>query len=216
MTRACSIVLLLAFALGGCQKAYYSTWEKLGWHKRDILVSRVEEARDSQEQAKEQFANALEQFIAVTDFQGGELEAKYRKLDAAYQSSVSKAAAVSDRIDGVENVAEALFDEWNDEIGQYTSSDLRRASERQLKDTRRQYEKMLGAMRQAEAKMDPVLAAFKDQVLFLKHNLNARAIASLEETTTSIKDDVARLIREMEQSISEANAFIEQMGQKKA
>jgi hypothetical protein len=67
-------------------------------------------------------------------------------------------------------------------------------------------------MKAAEAKMDPVLAAFKDQVLFLKHNLNARAIASLQDTVGRVESDVQRLVAEMEASINEANTFIQQMG----
>jgi hypothetical protein len=67
-------------------------------------------------------------------------------------------------------------------------------------------------MKAAEATMTPVLAAFKDQVLFLKHNLNARAVASLSETVRGIEGDVAKLIADMNASIAEANAFIEQLG----
>jgi hypothetical protein len=59
--------------------------------------------------------------------------------------------------------------------------------------------------------MTPVLSAFKDQVLFLKHNLNARAVASLSDTVKGIEGDVGRLIAEMNASIAEANQFIEQM-----
>lgn len=202
----------LMLGLGGCQSVYYSAWERLGWHKRDILVGRVKEARDEQEAAKEQFADALEKFIAVTRFEGGDLEAKYHKLHDALSRSESHAQAVRDRIDSVQDVAEDLFGEWEDELGQYTSQELRRASERRLDKTRRRYDEMIAAMRSAESKMEPVLSAFRDQVLFLKHNLNARAIASLEDTTRAIEGDVARLIEEMEASIREANAFIEQMG----
>lgn len=54
-------------------------------------------------------------------------------------------------------------------------------------------------------------AAFYDQVLFLKHNLNARAIASLKGNVASIESDIAVLIREMEASIREANRFIDAM-----
>lgn len=46
-------------ALSGCQSAYYGAWEKLGVEKRDILVDRVENAKESQEEAQEQFADAL-------------------------------------------------------------------------------------------------------------------------------------------------------------
>ena len=71
-------------------------------------------------------------------------------------------------------------------------------------------------MKQASGKMDPVLSAFHDQVLFLKHNLNAQAIASLQTTAAGIEQDVAALIKDMENSIKEADAFINQMDKKPA
>ena len=49
-------------SIGGCQRAYYATLEKLGYHKRDLLVGRVQDARGAQENAKEQFQSALDQF----------------------------------------------------------------------------------------------------------------------------------------------------------
>lgn len=205
-------LIALLVALAGCQSTYYSAWEKLGWHKRDILVDRVEDARDQQEQTKEQFADALERFIAVTEFDGGELEARYRELSDSYESCADEAERVRDRIASVQSVAEALFEEWEGELDEYDSADLRRASERQLRQTRRRYNELIDAMHEAESRMDPVLSAFHDQVLFLKHNLNARAIASLQETSAALQDDVAELIREMEESIERANAFIDQMG----
>ena len=88
---------------------------------------------------------------------------------------------------------------------------FRRASEDQLEATRDRYAVLVGKMDAAAASMDPVLAVFKDRVLFLKHNLNARAIASLGDQTTAIEDDVAELIAEMERSIAEADAFIAEM-----
>jgi uncharacterized protein YhaN len=207
-------LLITVFFAGGCQKAYYNTMEKFGVHKRDIMVDRVENARDSQEEAKEQFQSALQQFSQVLNFKGGELEDKYNSLKAEYDKSEAKAEEVRDRIDAVEDVSEALFDEWKEELDQYTNATLRRDSERKMVQTRKQYDKLIHAMRKAEAKMDPVLSAFKDQVLYLKHNLNAQAIASLQSELTGIESNIAVLIKEMEKSISEANAFISTLHEK--
>ena len=208
----CLALLSLCTLLTACSDVYYGTWEKLGYHKRDIMVERVQEARDDQEEAKEQFATALEQFSAMFDFDGGELQDKYELLKDELEASEAKAGAVTGRIDSVESVAEALFAEWEEELDQYTNDDLRRASEKQLRQTRRRYDQMIKAMRKAEASMQPVLATFRDQVLFLKHNLNARAIASIEGEAGILEADVARLIKEMEASIKEADEFIESMG----
>lgn len=201
-----------ALMLTSCGKAYYGTWEALGVHKREIMVDRVEDARDDQEQAKEQFASALEQFSALFEFEGGELEAKYKALKSELDASEDKAATVSSRIGSVESVSDALFSEWEAELEQYTNASLRSASEKQMKKTRKKYDQMIAAMHKAEEKMQPVLSAFRDQVLFLKHNLNARAIASIEGTAGELETDVAQLIAEMQTSIEEADAFIEQMG----
>jgi len=192
----------------GCQKAYYASMEKIGYDKREILADRVENARESQEDAKEQFANALERYKSVVDFDGGKLEEKYNILNDEYETSESMAEDVRDRIESVEDVAGALFEEWAEEITQYSSSKLRRSSQKQLTATKARYKTLLRAMKKASSKMDPVLAAFKDQVLYLKHNLNAKAIAALEGELTTIRSDVAALIKEMEKSIAEADAFI--------
>jgi len=201
-------VILLLF---GCESTYYKTMETMGYHKRDILVDRVEDARDAQEEAKAQFESALEKFSSVLGFHGGNLEEKYNQLKDEYDESVIKADSVRNRIAAVENVAEDLFAEWQEELNQYTSSSLRRSSARKLRETKRKYAQLIGAMKRAERKIDPVLAAFHDQVLYLKHNLNAQAIASLQSELASIETDVARLIREMEASIKEANSFISSM-----
>ena len=204
-------LLLVLFLAGGCQTAYYSTMEKFGVHKRDIMVDRVEEARDSQQEAKEQFESALQQFSKVLNFKGGKLEDKYNTLQAEYDKCEARSEDVKKRIDSVEDVSEALFDEWQDELDQYTSKSLRRDSEKKLVQTRRQYDQLIKAMRRAEAKIDPVLSAFRDQVLYLKHNLNAQAIASLQNELVAVESDIASLIKEMETSIKEANSFISTM-----
>jgi hypothetical protein len=209
-SQALFLVLILLFSFG-CQKVYYDTMEKFGVHKRDIMVDRVEEARDSQEEAKEQFQSALDQFSTVLNFKGGKLEDKYKTLQAEYDKSEAKAADVNRRIDAVEDVSEALFAEWEDELDQYSNASLRRDSERKMVQTRRQYEQLIKAMRKAEAKIDPVLKAFRDQVLYLKHNLNAQAIASLQSELVGVESDIADLIQEMEKSIGEANSFIKTM-----
>jgi len=205
--KLAALFTILLFQLG-CETTYYKTMEKLGYHKRDLMVERVTEARDAQKEAKEQFESALEKFSSVLKFEGGELEEKYKKLKAEYEKSESKAEAVRDRIEAVEDVAEDLFDEWQNELNQYTNQSLRRSSERKLQQTRQQYSQLIRTMKRAEKKIEPVLSAFRDQVLYLKHNLNARAIASLRSELVSVEADVASLIKEMEASITEADTFI--------
>ena len=203
--------VVIALILGGCQSMYYSTMEKMGIEKRDILVDRVDNAREAQQEAKDQFESALEKFIAVTNYSGGDLEKQYKTLKGEYEDSLSRAEAVRDKIRSVEDVADALFKEWDDELGQYSSAELRRSSERQLKATKKSYSTLITAMKAAEKKIDPVLAAFNDRVLYLKHNLNANAIASLKTQRKLVETDIQGLIRDMSKSIAEADKFIKSM-----
>jgi len=200
--------LLLVLFLGGCSTVYYNTMEKLGFEKRDILVDRVEDARDAQSEAQETFRSSLARFQSVVATPDTELKEKYEEIRDAYEDSVDAADEVRDRIDGVEDVSEALFAEWEDELDLYESASLRRSSEQQLRETRSQYQQLITRMHQAEDRMDPVLQAFEDQVLYLKHNLNAQAIGALENELGRIRSDVDNLIRNMEASIAESEAFI--------
>jgi hypothetical protein len=190
---------------------YYSAMEKIGVHKREIMVDRVEAARDTQKEAKQQFLTALEQFRSVVNFEGGNLEKEYDRLNGTLQKTEADAKAVHDRIDAVEDVSNALFKEWRSEIDQYTSDELRKASRRKYAVTKRKYEELIQAMKKAEARMEPALVPLRDQVLFMKHNLNARAIAGLSDELTSIQTNVDRLVRDLEKAIAEADAFIESL-----
>ncbi|WP_100644342.1 DUF2959 domain-containing protein [Alteromonas facilis] len=210
LIKMVSILAVMSF-MTACQTAYYAAWEKLGVEKRDILVDRVEDARESQEEAQQQFSSALEQFSTLINFDGGELQRVYEQLSDEYESSKQAADDVAARIDSVENVAEALFDEWQEELGNYSNANLRRDSERQLKDTQRRYQTLIKAMRKVERSMEPVLASLQDNVLYLKHNLNANAIGALQGELNTIRKDVGRLIGEMNAAIEQSNAFIQSL-----
>ena len=56
--------------------------------------------------------------------------------------------------------------------------------------------------------MEPVLRIFKDNVLFLKHNLNAQAIGSLQSEFANLKGEIDILIRKMNDAIQSSNTFI--------
>ena len=208
-----SSIQLALLSLTGCTSTKIWLSEQFGNEKREQLVSSVESARDAQEDAKQQFSTALDEFLSITsgDQATADLEAKYSQIEAAYESSSSKAAKVYSKIETVDAVAKALFKEWKNELEEYESPKLRASSQKQLNLTRQRYNNLVGAMNEAAGKMDPVLSAFKDQTLFLKHNLNARAIASLETDLNEIRTEVAILIEEMEASIAEANEFIDSL-----
>jgi hypothetical protein len=210
------MLLMISLCLSACDTAYIAAMDKMGYAKRDILSSRVKSARDAQEDAKKDIQSALDQFGKVVAYQGGDLETTYKDLNSELQNSEDSAETVRKRIRDVERVADALFSEWETELGQYSSADLRRKSEAKLIQTRSRYKDMLGAMNRAEQRIDPVLRPLRDHVLYLKHNLNARALAAIKEELVKVDAQVDRLVRDMNRSIAEADKFIQTMEKEQA
>ena len=200
----------LALALlCGCTRVYYAGLETLGVPKRDLLERRVEKARDAQVDVKDQFASALERFRATVHVEGGDLEARYDALSGELQRCESRSSALRERIDAVEDVAEALFSEWEDELEQYQRADLREASARQLADTRARYHPMIAAMKRAHRRVEPVLASLRDIVLAMKHRLNARALGDVQGELASVEREVDALVAAMNASIDQATKFLD-------
>lgn len=203
-----SVKLFSRFVAYNFQHVYYRTKESFGQHKRDLVVVRVEEASDSLQETKVQFLDALERFKSVVQVETGTLEDKYKLLKQQFDFCEMRSEVVANRILAIEEVSEALFQEWEGELKEYTNRSLRAQSRQQLKLSKQHYTRLIKAMHKAEKKIQPVLGAFRDQVLFLKHNLNANAIAALQQEFSEIALDISQLILAMEQSISEANHFV--------
>jgi hypothetical protein len=202
------LVFVLLLSMTGCSRLYYASMEKIGKEKRDILVNRIIEGRKDQEEAKKQFQTTLEAFQAVTGFQGGKLESVYKNLNDEYEDAASRAKKVSDRIESIDKVGSDLFKEWEAEISSMKDSSLRARSQKILRDTRLRHRQYIRTMRETEGRMQPVLAAFHDQVLFLKHNLNARAVNSLKGVSIKLDTEVAALVKDIEASVAAADAFV--------
>ena len=211
--RPAPLVLLLTMVLlAGCQSTYYAVWETLGKEKRHLLKDNVAKAQEEQEAAAEQFSDTLSRLKATYGFDGGELESVYDKLKRDHEDCEARAEAVRDRIDAVDEIGEDLFAEWAREIDLISSPDLKRQSRQSLSDTRRRFKRLQTAMARAEASMNPVLTTLRDQVLHLKHHLNARAISALKKEVGAIEGDIEILVRDMQRSIEEAKAFLASMG----
>ena len=209
-----ALLVALGLAASGCKSAYYATYETFGVYKRDLLKKRVTAARDDQQEAQQQFKDALTRLKEITKYDGGKLERAYNSLKSEYDGCAAKAETVHTRIKDVETVATDLFKEWEKEIGQISTPSLRESSRKQLVTTKQRYEELHQALKSAEQSMSPVLTQFHDYVLFLKHNLNAQAIASLKNETTNIQDEITRLIDQMNKSIARTDEFIKTLDSK--
>ncbi len=210
-TAAAATICFLAIALGGCASAKYSALEKVGIHKRDILVDRVEDARDSQSETREHLVSAYEELSALIGHDGGELEKQYKRLDKDVERARDATDELDDRLKSIDRVSEDLFEEWESELELYSSQALRNEQAKKLAESRKQFKHMRDRMQVARNRVDPVMAVLNDNVLYLKHSLNAQAVAALRGEAASLEGDVEALIRDMQIAIDEADAFISKM-----
>lgn len=208
LTRRAVVCVLGGLSATACNRIYYASMEKLGKEKRDILVKRIVDGKKDNEEAREQIKTTLEAFRELTGFDGGDLERVYNKLDGEYKAAKGRADDVSKQIKSIDQVANDLFKEWGAEINEMGDVGLKTRSKALLRDAQVRHQHYMTAMHTTERKMQPVIRAFHDQVLFLKHNLNARAINSLKSTLTRLDRDVELLVSDIERSMQESDEFV--------
>jgi len=209
-TRIGALFIVLLVTCLGCRSVYYSTWEKFGKYKRDLLQSKVKQVRDDQKETTEQLKDALTRLQELYGFKGGDLEKMYRRLQGDYDDSVAKAAALKKRIGEMDQIANDMFKEWEKEDASISTPSLREQSQQQLRDTQRRYQELYSATTRAEGSIEPVLTKFHDYVLFFKHNLNAQAIGALQGEASKIQVDISKLIQDMNESIAQAEKFMKE------
>lgn len=210
-----SILLVLLFTFScanpikkAVNKAKYSAYEAVGIEKRDLFKKEVANVKDDQEESGDSFKDALTKLKEIYAFDGGDLEDKHDDLNESYLNAKEKADIVKNRISTLNTTATDLFAEWEGEIQEISSADLQRQSREKLAETKKKYKMLYKQLKASESKVTPVLTKLKDQVLFLKHNLNAKAIAGLKVESSKIQSEIKGLIDEMNESNKKAEEFI--------
>jgi ElaB/YqjD/DUF883 family membrane-anchored ribosome-binding protein len=216
MKRAALLSLLVgSLSVLGCQsmvdkaknEVKYSAYEMVGVEKRDLFKKDVKKVQSSQEDTGEAFKDALEKLQKIYAFDGGNLERQYRSLNSSYEDAQEEVTSVHERVKTLETTAEDLFKEWEGEIKEISAADLRTKSSATLRETRQRYNEFHASLKKSQNRMDPVLRKLRDHVLYLKHNLNAKAIAGLKVESSKIQNDIESLIKDMNSSIAQAEDF---------
>lgn len=194
-----------------CSSLYYGFWETFGQDKRDLLKSEIENSNEDQKDIKEEFSSTLERIKKEYNFDGGELERTYDYLSTRYEDAKKRQQKLQNRIDKIEEIGADLFKEWKKEALEIKNSKYRRSSLAKLSRTKTQFAKLRANLGKTERRLEAVMSKFKDQVLFLKHNLNAKALGSLKVEFKEIEKGINQLIENINSSRSTNNVFIEKM-----
>lgn len=201
--------VFISALLVGCSSLYYATWEQLGKEKRDLLRDNVVTARHEQKEAGRQFRDALTQLQQSYRTTPTQLQERYEQLKEQHRKLTNRYDQLDTRIGKLEKIASDLFQEWREEADIMGNRAFREQSLDKLAETRERYSAMRMALVRTQDRCRPVLKKLYDYVLFLKHNLNARAIGDLQGEADDVIDGLTELIDEMNQSIAETDAFID-------
>jgi len=199
-----SLLMLSFLFLTGCGSAYKAS----GQYKRDLLLDRIEKVRVSHEKAKTQFQQVLEQYSSIIEANSGQIRGEYNKLSKEYVKALAINDEISKKVKDVESVGKPLFKGWEKELDEYQNERMRRASEEQLDTTRSRYLKLVHSIKSSKNKVNDVLKSMNDQVLFLSHNLNKKALSVIKRDVEGVKVEVNELIGQIDEAIKESGEFI--------
>lgn len=178
---------------------------------RDNFIVAIKDANSTQDAVKAQFQNASDQFMQLINFHGGALEDKYVELQKEYLKSKELLNDFQNKINKIKKSASNLFKEWDKEIEQYSDGKIQ-AKSKELKDESvKQYEMIIVLMERNEQNLEDYLKILGDNVLFLKHNLNSKAVFSLREVSAELQGNINDIILDIDNSITKTNEFIQHM-----
>jgi predicted nucleic acid-binding Zn-ribbon protein len=190
---------------------YYSVWETLGREKRDLLKSNVESARDEQKEVQEKFSDALANIKRTYNVRGDKLESVYRQMKTDYEDARDRSDDLSKRIKRIERLGKDLFDEWSREVEKISNQAYRRSSQEKLRATKQRFSGLVASLHAAEKRIAPVLKKLEDQVLFVKHNLNAASMGVFKAEADAIEKDINGLQMEITKSVMASESFVKSL-----
>jgi DNA repair exonuclease SbcCD ATPase subunit len=211
MGRIILTTTAMAAALFGCKSStYYEAAETVGYEKREMLIDRLQEARDSQVGAKQQMQTALYTLRRIGSVPETELEDLHDDLATEVNRAKDQLDDLHDDIAAVESVARSLFDDWEDDLAKFENQEARNRSQEELRDTRKRHETLVAELRSSERKLQRIMPRLEDQARVLEHAEELGRSPSLTDDLDDVREEISTLIEELDDSIDRTQRFIDE------
>jgi len=206
--RALALVTVTLLA-GGC-KAFGGSFLLFGGSHtpQEDLVSKARAAERESVETREDFAAAFLSYQRLTAPQALELEKLCDEFEDAVDACENRSEDLDDRIETIRREKEELVKDWTEELEHFTSDAVRKKSAVQMQETDARAQRLLDALEKLQGRMKPVLLKLQDYRLFFDHNLNARAIATLQDTYKEFDAECKALESEIGKAQGEIAAFL--------
>jgi len=175
---------------------------------QQALVDSVRSAAVETEESQEDYGSALNLFQRLTAPQAVEIETLNEDFDEALEECQQRADDLAERLESVRTEADTLFQSWTQDLEHFSGDALRKKSEAMMVETQARAQRVITSLESVRASMTPVLLKLQDYSLFFRHNLNARAIATLEDTYKGFDSEFTALNQELEQARAEMATFL--------
>lgn len=174
----------------------------------DGLIDRAEDAGRESKGTSADFAAAFHLYQRLTSPQAVELEKISDDFEDAVEECEDAAEELTERIESIRTETDRFIDGWSEELAGFSSEELRGKSAAQMQETEARARRLLAALEREQSRMQPVLRKLKDYALFFHHNLNARAIATLQDTYENFDREFRALENETARAQDEITAFL--------
>jgi chromosome segregation ATPase len=175
---------------------------------QEDLVECVRSADEEAAEARTDFDTAFTLYQRVTTPQAAELDELADDFADTIESCRERFEDLAARRDKIDREAQALFQGWNEELARFSLDVLRAKSAAMLADTEKRTERVQKALERMQARMEPVVKKLEDYALFFHHNLNPRAIATLEDTYKDFDEEYRTLSSELGKARAEIAQFL--------
>ena len=209
MRSICATALALStFLASGCTSLGGSLLVGGSHAPQGDLVARARGAEEEAQEARADFAAAFLLYQRLTAPQAVELERLSGEFEDSVEICEDRARDLAERIDTLRLETQDLVKDWSEELSRFSSDAVRKKSEAQMRDTEARAQRLVAALERLQGRMKPVLTKLQDYALFFDHNLNPRAIATLQDTYKDFDNEFKSLESELSKTQGEIEDFL--------
>lgn len=216
-TARAAVAALLLASLPACSFVNNLIKGKSGPADVDDLVAAVENVQKELDASKGSMLAAVQGLQAITapDFQGDAVKA-HKELVEVVENSEDQADELRGAIEDMQAASVPVFDQWTKDLEAYSNPEMRQRSQARLSAARERYDAVLAAVEPLLVEYEAVNQTLRDHVLFLKHDMNPAALATIQDDVRSVAKDAASLDGRFNSGRAAAIAYVEATAQPKA
>ena len=183
----------------------------------DDLVASVERVNSELDASKTKLLGAVQTLQKVTapDFKGDAVEG-HKELVRAIDDSEDQTDDLRKSVERMQAEAEPVFNQWTKDLEGYSNPEMRQRSQARLAAARERYDAVVAAVTPVLVECEAVNQTLGDHALFLKHDMNPAALATIQDDVKKVAKEAADLDGAFNAGKAATRAYVDSASQPKA